>query len=130
MPASDDVRTGLVSVSMGVSPTPSKTVPFASFGPFTLTLTCTNSGGAAWARLNVTSTVANSLADGTLLPTAGVTDYSFFSSGASSTFEDDNNFVLDFLTPSGSDYQSIVSLQENYVGSGMCSANAVILQSS
>ena len=129
-PASDVVRTGLVSVHMGVSPTPSNTVPFASFGPFTLTLTCTNSGGEPWARLNVTSTIADSVADGALLPTAGVTDYSFFSSGASSTFVDDNNYVLDFLTPSGGDYQSIVSLQENYTGSGVCSGNAVILQSS
>lgn len=62
--SSNTVRSGLVGLQMGATTT------LATFGPFTLTLKCINSGGQPESQILVSSGQPGSDVDGSLLPLA------------------------------------------------------------
>ena len=123
-PSGNLLRTGLVTLNSG------QTTTLPTFAPFTLTLKCVpGTGSAINAELDASSTVANSIAFGTALPTAG-TAAKIMSDPSTATYSDDDNNTVDFLTPTGSSYQALVSIGHDAAGApGKCFANAVIFAS-
>ncbi|MEA2197003.1 MAG: hypothetical protein QOJ25_1054 [Solirubrobacteraceae bacterium] len=91
----------------------------------------TGPGAAIGTEIDATSTVANSLAFDTTLPTPGTTVPMFnLTETTRTTFNDRDNNTADFLTPSGQNYQAMVSIGKNAPGlSGKCFANGVFIAS-
>jgi hypothetical protein len=107
--ASDFVRAGLVKASGG------QTVPFASFGPFTLTLKCTDNGGGNFtSEIDATSTEANSDMGDFLVATPG-TGQNVASNGPGPG-EDVLTSPVEFIAPSGKTYESTLSIGLNAFG--------------
>jgi hypothetical protein len=108
--SSNFARTGLVGTDEGQS------VTLATFGPWTLTLTCVKSGGNPLAEIFATSSQANSEAGGQALPTAGVQSGSpILTSGPSGGFNESGASPVDFATPNGA-WMSELNAGENFAG--------------
>jgi hypothetical protein len=115
-PSAHFIRSGLVKASTG------QTVPIASFGPFALTLVCTDAGsGETDAEIVATSTEANSDGYGHAMPVAGTT-YSMFGQ-QDTTFDEDDDNAADFFTPSGVTWIADLTVGVDYFGAD-CFANA------
>ena len=123
-PSANLMRTGLVTL------TPGQTTTLATFAPFTVTFKCVaGTGSAINAELDASSTVANSIAFGTQLPTAA-TAVKIMSEPSTAAFSDDDNNTVDFLTPTGSSYEALVSIgHDAAAAAGKCFANAAIFAS-
>jgi hypothetical protein len=104
---------GLLKLTGAASPGHKQTL--ISSGPFTVTLTCTKSGGSVSLSLDASSTEANSDIDGTLEP-AQVTN-SVDSLGPSTAFADDHNTNIDLAAPSGATLDVVESVGINSLGS-------------
>jgi hypothetical protein len=103
-------------------------VPISTFGPWTLSLVCSNGGsGKTMAVLDATSTVANSDAFGDLLPTPGTPVQ--IDSSSSATFAETDDDTWDFLTPNGQDYQGFITFGENWTTANACFAVSLIVSS-
>lgn len=90
--SSTDVRSGLVTATGG------QTVKMASFGPFTVSLTCNDDGGGTFdAEVDVVSTTSNSEVFGSQL-TAG-TSQEIADAGPDSQFFDSGGSLEDFVAP-------------------------------
>ena len=98
-PSSAFIRTGLVKAAVG------QTVPFSSFGPFTLTLTCTDNGGGSFTvQVDAKSSEDNSDIFGAIATPAGTSEEIDARTGTTFTEVDDN--LADFIAPSGKAYQT------------------------
>jgi hypothetical protein len=113
-------RSGLVTASGG------QTVPLASFGPFTLTLKCTDNGGGSFtADVQATSSENNAVAFNVPL-TAG-TPATIFSAGPGTTFTNNDNNSPEFIAASGKTYEGIMMAAVHFPGTGnLCVANALV----
>ncbi len=119
-PASDFIRTGLVTASSG------QTIALASFGPFTLTLVCNDKGGQnVEAEIDATSTEANSDGYGTPMAFVNAAYDVLDTNVHGTTFAETNDNVANFFTPSGQTYIADLTLGQNYLGAP-CFANALI----
>ena len=117
--ASNVVRSGLVTASGG------QTVQVASFGPFTLNLVCTSSGGGSYtAKLEASSSQDKSDIGGTLASPAG-TSLTVVTQPAANTFQEAPQHDADFIAPAGGGYQGSLVTGVNGFGSN-CYAMALI----
>jgi hypothetical protein len=123
-PAANFSRSGSVTAGAG------QTVSLASFGPFTLTLTCTSgAGGSITAEIQAASSEANSEAHGVLLPAAGA-GATIITQGPRTSFAASDNAVA-FLAPGGKTYAGEVTAVVNYPSSTgqPCVASALVSRS-
>lgn len=120
--SSNFVRSGLVTTA--------NNAPIASFGPFMLTLTCTDNGsGSFTTNVQVMSNEANSESDGNQL-TPG-TPFVLFSETGSAFGENSGN-PIDFATASGKTYESLLTAGVFFPGVSRttpCFANALVAKS-
>jgi hypothetical protein len=120
--ASHFVRSGLVKANAG------QTVAVASFGPFTLSLTCNDDGaGNVDAELDATSTEANSDGYGIAMTNAGQ-PYQIIGTSIGTSFAENDDNAADFFTPSGKTYIADLTAGRRYLGAA-CFANALVSQS-
>jgi hypothetical protein len=121
-PSSHFIRSGLITATQG------QTVTISTFGPWTLSLVCVNGGTShTVAEIDAASTVANSDAFGTLLPTPGTPAQ--IGSSSSTAFDETDDDTWDFLTPNGQDYQGFITFGENWTTANACFADALMVSS-
>ncbi len=123
-PASSSQASGIVNASVG------QTVTLATFGPFTVSLTCTSpTAGQTKASLDATSSEDNSDIWGTIVSPAG-TSTNLFTSGPSATFSENDDNVVNFFAPSGAAYESLMVAGVNSPnGPNACYADALTSKS-
>jgi hypothetical protein len=123
--SSEFERTGTVTTTAG------NTVPFATFGPFTLTLQCsTPSSGQTKVEIDAVSTVNNSEGLGALMANAGTTYGTIITRTSTTVFAEGDDSGADFFAPGSGDYVVDATVGVNWTATGTCFGNALISASS
>ena len=110
---------GVVKEAGAVSP--GNNVTLFSVGPFTVTMNCTKSGGTTSNTINASSSEANSIVFGTMMPTAN-TPTDVGPDTSSTTFSINDNAAVDLEAPSGAGFQLDAADGVNSLGTD-CWAN-------
>jgi hypothetical protein len=120
--ASNVVRSGLVTASAG------QTVQVASFGPFTMNMTCTSgSAGSFTAKLQGSSSQDKSDIGGKIVTPAG-TSVAVDGTAVSASTQMETSGTADFIAPVGGGYEGSLVNGVNAFGSD-CYAMALIVKS-
>jgi hypothetical protein len=110
---------GVVKEAGAVSP--GNNVTLFSVGPFTVTMNCTKSGSTTSNTINASSSEANSIVFGTMMPTAN-TPTDVGPDTSSTTFGINDNAAVDLEAPSGAGFQLDAADGVNSLGTD-CWAN-------
>ncbi len=119
--ASNVVRTGLVTASAG------QTVQVATFGPFTLSLVCTGSGGGPYTAKLEASSNQDKSDIGTKIVTPAGSTVAVGGTPVSGSSQTETDGTADFIAPVGGGYQGSLITGVNAFSSD-CYAMALIIE--